>query len=64
MAEAILQISPERLNELFRYASNQLYREKLRMRLPGQKLHKLANVMDAGSASDYYTALTSNWLTT
>ncbi len=62
MAEAILQVSPERLNELFAMLEP-IIPEKLRMRLPGQKLHKLANVMDAESASDYYTALTSNWLT-
>ncbi len=35
--------------------------KKLRLRLPGQKLHKLADVMTANSARDYYLKLTSNW---
>lgn len=34
---------------------------KLRMRLPGQKLHKLADVMTSESAREYYLRLTSNW---
>lgn len=35
--------------------------KKLCMRLPGQKLHKLADVMTSASAQEYYLRLTSNW---
>ncbi|WP_031482595.1 asparagine synthase (glutamine-hydrolyzing) [Maridesulfovibrio frigidus] len=60
-AKAILGITPADLDEIVDVLKP-IIPKKLHMRLPGQKLHKLANVMDADSASEYYSALTSNWL--
>ncbi|WP_320171796.1 asparagine synthase (glutamine-hydrolyzing) [Maridesulfovibrio sp.] len=60
-AKSISAISPADWDSAFRMFGPVLP-EELKMRLPGQKLHKLADVMAAGSAVEYYRNLTSCWL--
>ncbi len=60
-AKTISRISPESWNKVFKMYEPVLP-ESMQMRLPGQKLHKLSDVMAAGSAVEYYRNLTSCWL--
>ncbi|WP_320173922.1 asparagine synthase (glutamine-hydrolyzing) [Maridesulfovibrio sp.] len=60
-ARMISNISPQSWNKVFKMYGPFLP-PALQMRLPGQKLHKLADVMGAASASEYYRDLTSIWL--
>ncbi|WP_027720792.1 asparagine synthase (glutamine-hydrolyzing) [Maridesulfovibrio zosterae] len=59
-AKAISSISPASWNKVFKMYGP-ILPSALQMRLPGQKLHKLSDVMAARSESDYYKFLTSNW---
>jgi asparagine synthase (glutamine-hydrolysing) len=59
-AESLQKVPASEWNAFFEIIDPVLPR-KLKMRLPGQKLHKLADVMTAASARDYYLKLTSNW---
>ncbi len=59
-ANAISSISPASWNKVFEMYGS-ILPPSLQMRLPGQKLHKLADVMAARSANDYYKFLTTNW---
>ncbi|WP_432734424.1 asparagine synthase (glutamine-hydrolyzing) [Maridesulfovibrio sp. FT414] len=60
-AKAISGISPASWNKVFKLYEPFLP-PSLQMRLPGQKLHKLADVMGAKSATEYYRNLASCWL--
>ncbi|CCO23249.1 asparagine synthase (glutamine-hydrolyzing) [Maridesulfovibrio hydrothermalis] len=59
-ARSIANISPASWDRVFKMYEP-LLPTGLQMRLPGQKLHKLADVMAAESAAEYYKAITSNW---
>lgn len=60
-AKTISGISPGSWDRVFKmYAP--ILPAGLQMRLPGQKLHKLADVLAAGCCADYYRDLTSCWL--
>lgn len=60
-AQAISRISPESWDKVFKMYGPVLP-SSMQMRLPGQKIHKLADVMAASSAVEYYRDLTSCWL--
>ena len=59
-ATAILRLSPEAWDALFRGLSAVLPRS-WRQRVPGYKLHKLASVMESRDAYDMYYRLASHW---
>ncbi len=61
-ARAIRGVSVDRWDATFDHASAILPR-KLRYRQPGDKLHKLADTLDAGSREELYWRLVSHWKT-
>ncbi len=59
-ASALSSISPARWSEWFDWAGPRLA-ARFRLAQPGDKLHKLANVLTAGSPQEMYLRLTSLW---
>ena len=59
-ARCVTAVPAERWNTLFRLAGPALP-AKLRQRVPGDRLHKLAGVLDADSIEDLYLRLVSSW---
>jgi len=55
-ARALTAVSPESWARLFQFLPR-----KLRQRNPGDKLHKLADVLTCDSAAKFYTDLVSHW---
>lgn len=57
---AITSLSPEAWDRIFTSVKPSLP-ARLRQRMPGDRLHKLAGVIDAGSADELYSRLVSYW---
>jgi asparagine synthase (glutamine-hydrolysing) len=62
LASATIQsLTPARWDRLYA-ASAAMLPARYRMRLPGEKLHKLARVVDAAGPFEVYDRLTASWL--
>ena len=59
-AHAVTAFSPGQWDRIFKVAGP-LLPGRLRVRLPGEKLHKLAGMLDAASPEDVYLRLVSLW---
>lgn len=60
MSALLTTLSPSAWDALFSHAAPMLP-SRLRQRLPGEKLHKLAGILDAASPDVMYRRLTSCW---
>jgi asparagine synthase (glutamine-hydrolysing) len=59
-AKGIAGIAPQAWDRLFR-AIDPVLPSSLKQRIPGEKMHKLANVLDVASPGDLYFRLASLW---
>jgi asparagine synthase (glutamine-hydrolysing) len=59
-ARAATSLSPQRWDTIFAGASNVLP-AKFRQRTPGEKIHKLAGLLTAGSPKEMYRAFVTHW---
>lgn len=63
IAAMLMAVSPEKWESIFRNAGN-ILPKKARQRTPGDKIHKLADILSSDSPYDMYLGLVSHWRNT
>lgn len=60
LSRAITSVTPQRWDDLFQAVSGALP-QRLRLKLPGDRVHKLAGILTSASPGALYHRLTSSW---
>lgn len=56
----LLKISPKKWDSIFSYLSN-IIPDSLNVRQPGEKIHKIANILECKNDDEIYSTLTTFW---